>query len=198
VSFVDEGYWAKVIAAVEQYKWKYEPIVTIQFGHNDQKPGANISMPQFIANIERLAADAVQAGAIPIVVTSLTRRVFKTSTSPELVERNLLDVVVGAKTAAERGHYHLIDLNQMSTDYCNSVGTAASHKYNLDPTDTTHLNDKGSIVFGAMVAELLRWAIPWLGQYVAPDQDLIVALREVAFLLPVSADGKVTNDTDAG
>jgi hypothetical protein len=40
-------------------------------------------------------------------------------------------------------------------DYCNAIGPEAAWKYNLNPTDYTHLNAWGSVVFGRMVSDLL-------------------------------------------
>jgi len=40
-------------------------------------------------------------------------------------------------------------------DYCNAIGPEAAWKYNLNPTDYTHLDTKGSVVFGRLVSDLL-------------------------------------------
>ncbi|KAH8678501.1 esterase [Xylariales sp. PMI_506] len=185
VSFVEHGHWAKVIAAVKKHRDAYEPIVTIQFGHNDQKPAAGICTARFVANLMRLMAEAAEAGATPILLTSLTRRNFDMSNSPPRIVKDLLDVTTGTKTAADAGNCHLLDLNQASMSYCNDIGPEAAHKYNLEAIgDTTHLNHEGSVVFGSMVADLLRWVFPKLRTYVAPDTDIILATRQGTYLWP--------------
>jgi len=37
-----------------------------KFGHNDQKPAANLTLVQYQANLERLATEARAAGATPV------------------------------------------------------------------------------------------------------------------------------------
>jgi lysophospholipase L1-like esterase len=66
VSFKADGYWAKAIQSVKDNKSKYRPIVTIQFGHNDQKPEKGISLSQFQANLEQLAREVISAGGTPV------------------------------------------------------------------------------------------------------------------------------------
>ena len=191
-SFVAAGYWEKVLDAVRESKHQFQPYVTIQFGHNDQKPTANISLSQFTSNLENLASQAAEAGAIPIILTSITRRNFNTSTSPEIIIKDLLDVVVGAKNAAENGHFHSLELNQASMDYCNSIGPFPANTFDLDYVDHTHLNDHGTIVFGGIVAEMLLWEFPGLHEYVSVDPGLSLAIKEGTYWWPVVVDGILT------
>jgi lysophospholipase L1-like esterase len=66
VSFRAEGLWDAVISATNEYAGEYEPIVTIQFGHNDQKAAANISIHQFQANLQAMAEEVQAAGGTPV------------------------------------------------------------------------------------------------------------------------------------
>lgn len=66
VSFRSSGRWAAVLASIAQTKATYQPIVTIQFGHNDQKAEAGISLAQFQANMEKLAREVISAGGTPV------------------------------------------------------------------------------------------------------------------------------------
>lgn len=84
----------------------------------------------------------------------MTRRKYTNTTTPTInqdlaVQRNL------TIAAARKTHSSYIDLNIASTDYCNAIGHEAAWKYNLDPTDYTHLNGWGSVVFGRMVSDLM-------------------------------------------
>lgn len=196
-SFVQKGYWAEVLAAIAQYKGSYDTIVTIQFGHNDQKYASGITIDEFITNLEGLAADVVAAGATPIIVTSLTRRNFNSSTVPELIEKDLFNVTVAAKIAAERGNYHLIDLNQASMDYCNAIGPLAANTYDLAWTGKTHINDQGSIVFGAIVAELPHWQFPWLYKFIFIQSDLSLAIKESTYFWPVVLNRTLTTGANS-
>ncbi|KAL1616304.1 hypothetical protein SLS56_011468 [Neofusicoccum ribis] len=145
VSFRNGGYWDSTIEAVQNVtdNGDYTPWVTIQFGHNDQKEAANISIEDFSANLGAFVDE--------ILVSSLTRRAFEDG---KVVE-NLADVAAAALEVAEEKGALSIDLNRASTDYCNSIGEDDSQTYNLDGTDRTHLNDAGEVVFGNMVAWLL-------------------------------------------
>ena len=102
------------------------------------------------------------AGGTPILVTPLTRRGF--SGDPPRVVENLADQRNATIAVAQSLKSRWIDLNNASTNYCNAIGPAASWVYNLEDggnvtqlngTDQTHLNAKGSVVFGRMVSDLM-------------------------------------------
>ncbi|KAH3015642.1 hypothetical protein KXV73_004342 [Aspergillus fumigatus] len=57
VSFRAGGDWETVLSKVAEYKDRYAPFVTIQFGHNDQKPAANISLAEYTRNLEQFVSD---------------------------------------------------------------------------------------------------------------------------------------------
>jgi lysophospholipase L1-like esterase len=167
VSFRDDGHWAAAINAMNQHKADYRPIVTIQFGHNDQKEASGISLAQYKQNLIDLAAEVKAAGGTPILVTSLTRRTFQ----GDKVIENLADQRrLTIEAANEVGAQHL-DLNLASTDYVNAIGKQ-SWNYDWGPNDRTHLNPTGTVVFGRMVADLLITERPDLEQYVAPNKAL--------------------------
>ncbi|KFY16788.1 hypothetical protein V491_05227, partial [Pseudogymnoascus sp. VKM F-3775] len=65
VSFVEGGDWATVIADVESKVSSYTTYVTIQFGHNDQKEAAGISVEEFTANLQNLGEEVRAAGGEP-------------------------------------------------------------------------------------------------------------------------------------
>ncbi len=69
-SFIDEGAWKKALDLHGDY-------YLIQFGHNDQKTDpARFTDPDttFQANLRRYVADVRAIGAVPVLVTSLSRR----------------------------------------------------------------------------------------------------------------------------
>lgn len=68
VSWKADGRWEDLIASVEANKDDYEPIVTVQFGHNDQKV---IELDEFQANLESIAADVTAAGGTPVHTTAV-------------------------------------------------------------------------------------------------------------------------------
>jgi len=123
-----------------------------QFGHNDQKATANISLAQYTANLETFTDEVKTAGGIPvsrhakskmegttvllfsqILVTSLTRRSFSTPTNLTipLVTEDLNTQRILTIQAAIATNSRYIDLNAASTLYCDEIGPTACHQYNL-------------------------------------------------------------------
>ncbi|OTA39433.1 hypothetical protein BTJ68_00579 [Hortaea werneckii EXF-2000] len=132
------------------------------FGHNDQKPKANISLDEYSQNLGDFVDEVRSAGGTPILVTPLTRRSF--SGDPPRIVESLSNETAATIAVANSKHARYIDLNRASTEYCNEIGPEACHVYNLNDggeveklngEDNTHLNVWGSIVFGRMVSDLM-------------------------------------------
>ncbi|KFY89760.1 hypothetical protein V500_05508 [Pseudogymnoascus sp. VKM F-4518 (FW-2643)] len=180
-SFVAEGYWAKVIATVNDNKASYTPYVTIQFGHNDQKSTSGISVAQFTTNLENLGKAVQDAGGIPVITTSLTRRTFDSNG----VVENLAEHSAAAITAAGNIGAVYIDLNKASTAYVNAIGKANAALYNLSEKDYTHLNTAGGVVFGNLVSVLLNGLDKAdIAASTVPDGDIAAAIAAGEFILP--------------
>jgi lysophospholipase L1-like esterase len=158
-SFIDEGAWKKALAERGDY-------YLIQFGHNDQKPDvqrhtdANGSFEDYL---HRYIADVRQIGAIPVLVTSLSRRTMKDG---KIVE-DLKDYVVATKRVGAQENITVVDLNALSTTMLNHMTQAEADQFNAtdhadkraevgkSALDRTHLNHHGQDVFGRMVADTL-------------------------------------------
>ncbi|KAJ5407673.1 hypothetical protein N7509_001556 [Penicillium cosmopolitanum] len=162
VSFRAGGDWDNVLATIKNASTEYRPFVTIQFGHNDQKPAANISIEQYTDNLEKFVAEASYAGATPILVTPLSRRNYDNSTGTPKIIESLSNETAATITAAHNTRASFINLNKASTDYLNAIGPQNAYTYNLNADDYTHLNVEGSIVFGGIVAELIGHDFPEL------------------------------------
>ncbi|KAI1269821.1 SGNH hydrolase-type esterase domain-containing protein [Xylariaceae sp. FL1019] len=173
VSFVAGGDWAVVKGYVSENAASYDPYVTIQFGHNDQKAASNISLAQYQTNLQNLATDILNLGGTPLLVTPMTRRSF---TSEHVAVDDLHDQRLATIAAAQAVGVTYLDLNQESLTYVDAIGEDAAHVYNLIPTDNTHLNDYGSIVFGRMVADLLIEKRRDLEGWVIPNHTLSDAI----------------------
>ena len=158
VSFRAGGDWSAVLSQTKDHANTSQVFVTIQFGHNDQKAAANISIDQFKDNLGIFVDEVVEAGGSPILITSLTRRVF-TGDPPKVVQ-SLANERNATITVAEAKGSMYIDLNLASENYCNAIGPEASYRYNLFNAtrqgDTTHLNEFGGVVFGRLVSDLLN------------------------------------------
>ncbi|QMV20223.1 GDSL family lipase [Granulicella sp. 5B5] len=159
-SFRDEGAWAKALAQKGDY-------YLIQFGHNDQKPdAARHTDPEttYAAQLKQYVAETRAIGAVPVIVTPLSRRTFVDGK----VKEDLNDYAAAARRMAAEEGITCIDLNAMSTklldtmtqaqaDAFDAVGHADAKAENgaAAKLDRTHLNDKGKAVFGRMVADTL-------------------------------------------
>ncbi|KAI0017137.1 GDSL-like Lipase/Acylhydrolase [Xylariomycetidae sp. FL0641] len=169
VSFVQGGDWANTLRYVQNNSKAFDVYVTIQFGHNDQKESANISLAQYQANLEDLALDVKQAGGTPFLVTPLTRRSF---TSEHNATDSLHEQRIATIAAANATGTAYLDLNRASLIYVDRIGNESAQAYNLNGDDTTHLNDYGSLVFGRMVADLMLREKQSLRRWIRPNETL--------------------------
>jgi pectinesterase len=160
-SYRAEGLWDEALSARPDY-------VLIQFGHNDQ-PGKGLDRETdretvYRANLARYVDEARAAGAVPVLVTPLARRLFLEDGSlrPDL---GPWAAVVRA-VATEKG-VPLVDLHERGRRLLERLGPEASVGLGLvraDGTvDKTHLSRGGSSVFGTLVARELKAAVPELG-----------------------------------
>ncbi|KAF9526077.1 SGNH hydrolase-type esterase domain-containing protein [Crepidotus variabilis] len=148
-TYVAEGYWSAALSDVEQQVAAgRRTIVTLQFGHNDQKVALAESMA---ANLTYMANTLKSAGAVPLLVSSLTRRGFNGST----VSDTLQPFAEASLDVARKLLLPSIDLHGASLKYVNKIGVDAAHRLNRLPNDNTHLNPAGVVVFGQLVADLV-------------------------------------------
>lgn len=169
-SFIAEGRWAKALALKGDY-------YLIQFGHNDE-PGKGPERETDLAttypqNLARYVDEARAIGAKPVLVTSLTRRNFDKSGDGKLVP-NLMPYVAAMKKLAAEKDVPLVDLHAISMAYCEKIGPAQTAKLNAikdGQPDTTHLSAAGRVVFGRLVVEALRQAVPELAPYLLAEPN---------------------------
>ena len=158
-SFIDEGAWKKALDDKGDY-------YLIQFGHNDQKPdAARHTDPDgaYADNIRRYIHDVRAIGAIPVVVTSLSRRNYKDG----VLVQDLTEYAKAAKRVGMEENVTVIDLNAMSTKLLEGMTQEQADQFDATghedqraenkkaPMDRTHLNAKGQALFGRMVADTL-------------------------------------------
>jgi lysophospholipase L1-like esterase len=185
-SYIEEGSWAVAIneARVPGYVKTW---VLIQFGHNDQpgKPGRSTDLATgYPRYLERYVNEARSAGAVPVLVTPLTRRLF----SHEKLRNDLAPWADAMKRVANDLHVPVIDLNALSSAAVQAMGPAEADKLAQQPAaasspataavpgmaqstpafDYTHLGRTGSDYFAAMVAAELAKQVPELKQLLLP------------------------------
>jgi lysophospholipase L1-like esterase len=179
-SYIDEGAWKKALALHGDY-------YLIQFGHNDQKTDpARFTDPAttFPANLHRMVADVRAIGAIPVLVTSLSRRNYKDG---QLIE-DLTPYVDATKKVGAEEYITVVDLNGLSVAMLKKMTQDEADKFDATahpdakaenktpaqagaapsappsvPLDRTHLNPEGQKVFGRIVADQIVRTLPELG-----------------------------------
>ena len=168
-SFRAEGLWNTVqeqLRAGAPYSATY---VLIQFGHNDQpgKPGRSTDLvTQYPANLARYVSETRALGAVPILVTPLTRRSFR---GPWLHD-DLAPWSAAVRTIARQQQADLLDLNKYSAAAVQAMGPAQADTLAQEPAtqqalpdgrksafDYTHVGPKGAVLFsGIVLRDLVR------------------------------------------
>ena len=188
-SYRAEGLWAKAMAmAAQKGPWR-RTYVFIQFGHNDQpgKPGRSTDLAtEYIPNLEAYVADVRAAGATPVLITPLTRREFRAG----LLQDALSPWAGAVRKAAAATHTPILDLASDSAFAMQTLGPVRSLDLAVAPPpqalidaaatgttidapkppegdhrpyfDYTHLGPTGAALFGAMIRDEVRAALPQL------------------------------------
>ena len=142
--------------------------VLIQFGHNDQKRyGPDVYRGHLQSYVERIQ----RAGAKPIIVSSVTRRVFdKTGKIDEKlgsgensqIKGTLAEYASVAQDVAAGNKLPFLDLYWISITHHNRIGRDACMEYNWKEGDTTHFSRKGAEVIADLILPELVKFIPEL------------------------------------
>jgi|SRR5947209_3726946 len=155
-SFRDEGFWKTALAAKPDY-------ILIQFGHNDV-PGKGPDRetdPQttYRQNMLRYIQEARAAGAVPVLVTSIVRRIF--GPDGKIKPDSLVPYVNEIRTIAVEQNVALIDLYNLTLAQAEQAGPVGAleigRKLPDGKQDSTHLGPKGQREIGRMAArEFIR------------------------------------------
>ncbi len=163
MSFMHEGHWTNALALKGDY-------YLFQFGHNNQpgKPGRSTDMPTFIANMKQYVEEARAIGAVPVLVTPLTRRQWDKD-DPSKINSTLEPYAEDVRKIAADEHVPLVDLHARSIELCEKLGREKCYEFSpvkvTDGTnvyDGTHLVGKGRVMFAQLVVDELRKAVPQL------------------------------------
>ena len=171
-SFRAEKRWDEVQALLRDGGAYSKTVVLVQFGHNDQpgKPGRSTDLvTEFPVNMARYANEAKALGAIPVLVTPLTRRSFRGG----WLRDDLAPWSAATRQVAQDNKVALIDLNALSVKAVQDMGTEQADTLAQEPRppegapknrfDYTHLGPKGAALFAGMVVGELRRILPALG-----------------------------------
>lgn len=157
-SYLDE-------CAFEPVKQGLKPgdFLLIQFGHNDEKADpARHTDPEgaYTDNLTYFIQTARDAGAYPVLITSIARRLFDEA-------GNFLPGSHGAYPQAVRDlgarlGVPVADLTAITEDYLAHVGDAPSKPWFMWPKDNTHLKPEGAVIMAGFLArELKRMGLPY-------------------------------------
>ena len=96
----------------------------IQFGHNDQKAG-NSTKSGYRKRLNEWILKAKELGAIPVLVTSMNRRVFDEN---KKIVNTLDDFPAAMREIAKEENVFLIDLNELSKNLFEAMGPELTKK----------------------------------------------------------------------
>jgi pectinesterase len=188
-SFINEGLWAEALALKGDY-------YLIQFGHNDEpNKGERSTDPAttYREFMTRYIDDTRAIGATPVLVTSLVRRQWDKSGSGK-IDSSLVPYVEAVKALAKEKNAALIDLHERSKQICEQLGKEKCREFSPvkdnNQIDNTHLNEKGSRIFGQIVVEELIRAVPELKscfQNLPPADENTMAAENVPALLKIDS-----------
>jgi lysophospholipase L1-like esterase len=165
-SFRDEGLWAPAVAGKPGY-------ILIQFGHNDG-PGKGADRETdpkttFRENMIRYVEEAQAAGARPVLVTSIVRRVF--TAEGKIKPDSLLPYVEAVRALAGERKIPLIDLYALTVAQAERLGAEGCADIDArlpdGQRDHTHLGPKGRQEIGRMAAQEFVKLMPAMRKYEA-------------------------------
>lgn len=173
-SFRTEGRWDKV----EKQLTKGD-FVVIQFGHNDQKlkDSTKFTNPhtQYRANLERYVSETRAKGAIPILMTSITRRNF--NENGVLIDTHT-DYPLVVRMVANDMKVAFVDLQLLTEQMEIAAGPEKSKLlhlyfkagenayYDKDKADDTHLSKLGAETVAKLAVKSLTNLKTGLEKYI--------------------------------
>lgn len=192
-SFMDEGRLAVIEGCIGAGDFLF-----IQFGHNDEKPEdpTRYADPEvdFPANLGKFVDVARSKGAIPVIITPVTRW---DRSNPAAKYRHD-EWAASARRTAEKLGVALIDLTRMSEELVDRLGEKARTDYYMNlpagvyaaypngQKDGTHLQPQGAIAFAGLIARRLyelggvyrELLCDGYEQYLRRDEDYISRLTQ--------------------
>ena len=160
-SFIDSGKWDKLMNETVR-----GDIVMIYFMGNDQKTDeAHATDPAttYRDNLRKFLSDVRGKGAVPVLVTSVLRRLFHSNGTPQ---RNMGEYPDAMRAVANETNTPLIDCEEWSYNWLNGLGLEGSEPYYVtnkrypEKMDNSHFTDKGAEIVAEFIAsELVRLGV---------------------------------------
>ncbi|WP_425985478.1 rhamnogalacturonan acetylesterase [Brevundimonas sp. TWP1-2-1b1] len=130
-SYFAEGSWNLALAEMSTPGF-VQTYVLIQFGHNDQpgKPGRSTDLAtQFPVNLKRYVEETRARGAIPVLLTPLTRRQFVDGR----LQNDLEPWAEAVRRVAQETQTPLVDLNTSSAAAVQALGPMMAARFAQSP-----------------------------------------------------------------
>jgi lysophospholipase L1-like esterase len=176
-SFRTEGLWEPALAAKPNY-------ILIQFGHNDG-PGKGPDRETdptttYRENMSHYVEEARAAGAEPVLVTSIVRRVF--TADGKIKIDSLVPYVEQVRTLAAEMKVPLLDLYASTLAHAEKLGPVGCEDIDArdkdGKRDRTHLGPKGRHAIGTIAARELIQVVSALQPYAASQANPEMQFRE--------------------
>lgn len=153
-SFLDEG----LFQPVQQEMGKGD-FLFIQFGHNDEKPDEARHTDPFGSyqdNLRFFIREARQAGAYPVLITPIARRLFDANGS--FLPGSHADYPEAMRQVGDQEHVPVADLTTLTEHFLAELGDEPSKPLFAWPVDNTHLKYEGAVrMAGFLAGELERF-----------------------------------------
>lgn len=178
LSFRTEGLWDELLKGVQPGDY-----VFVQFGHNDQKKGVEVSYSApdlFRKRLLEFVDDVRGRGGVPVLITPVSRRSFG---EDGILKDTLGEYAVQTRSAAAEAKVLLIDLSERSREKLQAAGPEESKRWYLHfqpgqhpnypkgVSDDTHFSADGAEMVAALVvSEIERIDPNGLGRYLEKNQ----------------------------
>ena len=174
-SFIGEKRFEKQLSFMKPGDYAF-----VQFGHNDMKergPGIG-AFTSFKKDMKFFIDEVKKKGGIPVLVTSMQRRAFDSSTGK--IMQTLGDYPEAMRQSAKEENVALIDLNAMSKIMYEAWGPQESIKAfvhfpaNTFPNqrtelkDNTHFTPFGAYEIARIVLKGIKESVPALAKFIKP------------------------------
>lgn len=139
----------------------------VQFGHNDMKSTEAGALPTFTDRMKRVVDEARRGGAIPVLVTSVSRRTF--DADGKKITDSFKGYTQAVREIAREKSVPLIDLQSSSATFYEALGPERSHQAFATMQEGTHHNDYGSYEIAKCVLNGIKDAKLGLAKYIVDD-----------------------------
>ena len=144
-SFRSEGHYQILIDRIKE-----NDICLFQYGHNDQKLMNLKSDEGYRQNLTRYINEIKAKGAIPVIISPLARNSWKNEAGAIVYNDLLQDYQVECKRLAAEFQVPYVELHNVAMERIIKEGRDSAKRF-FFPSDYTHSNDYGALLFASYV-----------------------------------------------